>query len=257
MRGLKRFLCAIILTVLTTTLSNSETITLKWLNNDGSAVSSTTTCESGGDVILPATPTKYGYTFQGWKLKQITPVEYLESTGTQRIVINNVSSVNFEDVKMFVKWEQNGTPINNYAGVALLYHNEQTNTYRILANEKNTGIYYVNGNSVAGGGGAIINAAMNTIHEGLMQNGSVVIDGAIYTTSYKGNALTSDNTFVMLNGFVGRIYKFWLSIDGVLRYDFIPVLDYIGIPCMYDKVSGQFFYNQGTGDFIAGPVISE
>ena len=36
-----------------------------------------------------------------------------------------------------------------------------------------------------------------------------------------------------------------------------PVLDKNGIPCMYDKVTDQFFYNQGTGQFIAGPVVTE
>ena len=29
---------------------------------------STTTCESGGDIILPNTPTKYGYAFLGWNV---------------------------------------------------------------------------------------------------------------------------------------------------------------------------------------------
>lgn len=39
-----------------------------------------------------------------------------------------------------------------------------------------------------------------------------------------------------------------------IRY-FIPVLDWDMTPCMYDKVSGQLFYNQGTGDFVAGRQI--
>ena len=34
-----------------------------------------------------------------------------------------------------------------------------------------------------------------------------------------------------------------------------PVLDKNGTPCMYDNVTDQFFYNAGTGQFIAGPVI--
>ena len=61
------------------------------------------------------------------------------------------------------------------------------------------------------------------------------------------------------NKFIGnmRLYYFKLYNDGVLIRNFIPVLDKNGTPCMYDKVTGQFFYNAGTGNFIAGPVITE
>lgn len=37
--------------------------------------------------------------------------------------------------------------------------------------------------------------------------------------------------------------------DDVLVRDFIPVIDYDGIACLYDRVSQTFFYNQGTGSF--------
>ena len=49
--------------------------------------------------------------------------------------------------------------------------------------------------------------------------------------------------------------KFWQ--DDILVRDFIPVLDKDGVPCMYDKVEHKFYYNAGTGDFIAGPIIGE
>lgn len=32
----------------------------------------------------------------------------------------------------------------------------------------------------------------------------------------------------------------------------VPILDSNNVPCMYDKVSQQFFYNQGTGEFSYG-----
>ena len=53
----------------------------------------------------------------------------------------------------------------------------------------------------------------------------------------------------------GKIFyaKIW---DGdILVRDYIPVLDNNMRPCLYDKVSGKLFYNQGTGEFIAGPVV--
>ena len=41
--------------------------------------------------------------------------------------------------------------------------------------------------------------------------------------------------------------------DRLVR-DFIPVLDLSGRPAMYDDVSGNLFYNQGTGEFTWGEL---
>jgi hypothetical protein len=40
-----------------------------------------------------------------------------------------------------------------------------------------------------------------------------------------------------------------VKVNGKLVYDLIPVLDKDFIPCLYDKISGSFFYNQGSGEF--------
>lgn len=45
-------------------------------------------------------------------------------------------------------------------------------------------------------------------------------------------------------------FKIWDS--GNLVRDFIPVLDFDDRPCMYDKVTGELFYNQGTKEFTYG-----
>lgn len=52
--------------------------------------------------------------------------------------------------------------------------------------------------------------------------------------------------------FKGRLYSAKITENDVVVHDFIPVLDSNGIPCMYDKVAEQFFYNQGTGTFLYG-----
>ena len=52
-----------------------------------------------------------------------------------------------------------------------------------------------------------------------------------------------------------NLYSFKVSSNNTLVQHLIPVKDLNDVACMYDKVSRQFFYNQGTGDFIAGPVI--
>lgn len=46
-----------------------------------------------------------------------------------------------------------------------------------------------------------------------------------------------------------RIYSFMVSQGSEITCDLVPYLDANGVPCMYDKVSGEFFYNAGTGTF--------
>lgn len=52
-----------------------------------------------------------------------------------------------------------------------------------------------------------------------------------------------------------KIYSCQIYDGDTLARDFIPVLDLNDRPCMYDKVSGEFFYNQGTGEFLYGNAV--
>lgn len=52
-----------------------------------------------------------------------------------------------------------------------------------------------------------------------------------------------------------KILKMWQG--STLVRDYIPVLDWNMRPCLYDKVSGQLFYNQGSGEFLYGREIHE
>ena len=52
-----------------------------------------------------------------------------------------------------------------------------------------------------------------------------------------------------------KIYYLKMYESNSLVLDLIPVKDKNDVVCMYDKVSDTFFYNQGTGNFIAGPEV--
>ncbi len=69
-----------------------------------------------------------------------------------------------------------------------------------------------------------------------------------------GNHSSSTNVSRILNG---KIYLAKIFINDELKRDLIPARrdtdDEIG---MYDMVSGTFFTNAGSGDFIAGPVVN-
>jgi hypothetical protein len=51
-----------------------------------------------------------------------------------------------------------------------------------------------------------------------------------------------------------RIYSFKIYDNGTLARDFIPVLDFNGVACLYDKVTRKLFYNAGSGSFSYGEV---
>lgn len=42
--------------------------------------------------------------------------------------------------------------------------------------------------------------------------------------------------------------------NGVLIRDYISVIDKNGVVCAYEKVEGKYYYNAGSGAFVAGPV---
>ena len=60
---MKRIIC--VLCLLCCGVAFAGQVTINWGTDNQTYT--TTTCEVGGDVILPAPPTKRGYTFRGWK----------------------------------------------------------------------------------------------------------------------------------------------------------------------------------------------
>ena len=89
----------------------------------------------------------------------------------------------------------------------------------------------------------------------LAENTNVI--SKTFITPTTARLFASTNMWNGNRNFIGNIYycKIW---DGdTLVRDFIPVLDWDMKPCMYDKVSGELFYNKATSgdDFIPGRQI--
>ena len=51
-----------------------------------------------------------------------------------------------------------------------------------------------------------------------------------------------------------RIHSLAIKRNGMTLRDFIPVLDWNDVPCMYDTISDTRFYNGGTGTFNYGEL---
>ena len=236
--------------------------TINW-DIDGN-IFHTTTCESGENVTPPTAPEKYGYTFQGWD--SYIPIEYLESTGTQYIDTGFAwdNTIEFE-IKLFIQ-EQNNNQNHSYYGCWTTWDNSGKVfpglstyiNYRVFTNfdagvSNTSGIDIGIRNYQTG----IISLRNNTMAWDL--GSSVAFNRGSYFIVNKPPYLFASN-----NGVRGvdeqtatKLYfaKFWLQGD--LIRDFIPVLDKYGTPCMFDLVEHKFYYNAGTGNFIAGPIIGE
>ena len=91
--------------------------------------------------------------------------------------------------------------------------------------------------------------------------GVATVGGSSIVSSAEYELDGIDKTLYLLarrnkTGFMkGRIRSFsFSSKTGNKLLDLIPVLDLSGRPAMYDEVSGQLFYNQGTGEFSWGEL---
>lgn len=95
-------------------------------------------------------------------------------------------------------------------------------------------------------------------------------DCGLYIDDVKINSRTYNSTSAVLNGNIcvfrtynGSYYsknckKDWkLFVNDELAYDLIPCLDNDDVPCMYDLVSKQTFYNQGTGKLSTDKTFLE
>lgn len=236
-----------------------DSIDIKWMV-DGNLYSQST-CEYGGDVIVPNIPTKRGHTFVGWRRNYIE-LEYLESTGTQYIDtgIRGNMSYTYE-----IDFRQTNTKECRNWGVFSTNKFEDSNMS--LTWSKGWGVRW---GSETGGDPNIVNLFPIDTERHVLKiiNGSVYWDG-IFVGKSAGH---EDHFLFDFNPFLGTVnpggnkpinnassryysYKVW-NYNEVLMQDFIPVLDHDGVPCMYDRVTNEFFYNQGTGQFIAGPIKS-
>ena len=64
----------------------------------------------------------------------------------------------------------------------------------------------------------------------------------------------NDNTY----NCYARLYEnSYAAKNGTLLGEFIPVIDALGRPCMFDKVSKQPFQNSGSGQFIVGMTLAQ
>lgn len=184
-----------------------------------------------------------------------TRCKYLESTGTQYINTNFKPNNNTSiEIKVTV---QNSINTCLYCSRTNL---SQITYSAFLMQGTNLRIDYGNQQNL-------------TNHESLIgkeyvyrqEKNEIYVNGELIATIKEKNFQCAYNMY-LLASHIGEInidncrnsilYYCKIWDNNILVRNFIPCLDSNNRPCMYDTVSGQTFYNQGTGEFIAGPTLT-
>ena len=188
-------------------------------------------------------------------------IEYLQSSGTQYID-TGIYGANDLDFEISFK----GSNRDNFYGVMGDRYSSSSRRYTVITSTNsytNVGSYITvgtNSNQVTSSGTYLSNVK----HAYKKVGTTIYADdhniGSLGTIS----SFTTPNTIILFgmrdngtlaNMLYGYIYYCKLSKNGTLLRDFIPVR--VGTTgYMYDKVSGQLFGNDGTGDFILGNDIT-
>ena len=177
-------------------------------------------------------------------------VEFLESTGSQYIIIPFSASSDGHAIILETVHFTTGSAQVQGEGANFM-------GYGVYNNAR---FYAQTGNGFASGG--YVANEWNT-HKTKWEDNIVTIfkpDGSLASAE---RGLTTVTTLYLwrmygINSKWSGKKKCWkASVDGVVHYDMVCSLDSDGNPCMFDKVTRQPFYNNGTGQFIVGMTLAQ
>jgi len=243
---------------------NANSVPLRWYNQGTlmDVQDAADTCNYDGTLTIPSIPPeRIGYEFAGWKVVRLpagyTELEYIESTGTQWIDTGYKPNQNS---RFQVKVKFNSIASGTIIGAR---RSATTNIFAVASTGTIPNVYFNGG--YGSWGGTITSPTDTDIHILDLNKNVFSIDGMINKTFTASTVTPNQNAylFVMNTGgdadsntyFSGRIYSAQLYDNALFVRNFIPARrnsdNEIG---MFDTVSGTFFTNAGTGEFIGGPA---
>jgi hypothetical protein len=221
-----------------------------------------------GDVVITATATVASY----------TQVEYLESASANAYMVTPCTLRPTDTIECV--WSNMPSsawvfPFGAYAaGVHCSLTTRPDNVAGRTSYTRRNGATYANRNTADASFVMPATSAMYRFTERTPGTGTIYdVDGNALVTltdeqvsSYSGNGChlglfhivgTAYNMHGVAERTGMRIHSFKITdVYGVATLDLIPVLDENNVPCMYDKVSGEYLYDaSGANEFIAGGTV--
>ena len=186
-----------------------------------------------------------------------TKVDYLQSSGTQWIDMGIAPDQNTKVILKVL-----ATNLNGSSGVSLIGSRSSNNSsdqfFTYISADQGL-LFRVDGKEAPA---AFTDFKENMLYTITLSTSIFFVDknGIRVHTMYLSSSsdFTSTVTMALFRskpfdmGFIGNIYVCKHYNNDHLIQHFVPCLDSVGIPCMYDLVSKTAFYNQGTGSFTWG-----
>ncbi len=194
-----------------------------------------------------------------------TEVEYLEGTGTQFIDTEYILNNNSEIEIICNSGDIHGTNLFGYRDASASSRNISitTSTNVAYTSDFNNSDYTTYRASLDGSGDKVVKIVLSKKERGFYNidgsliNASTTVCPDVFTCGSSSYLMNVAGNPYFIECFKGKVYKCVIKESGVsIRY-FIPALDPNGKPCMWDAVTKQPFYNQGTGEFTYGRSIQQ
>lgn len=183
-------------------------------------------------------------------------VEYIEGTGTQ--YIDSEVPGNTSDLSINIKYELTELPASgSYKWIFGNYVNESTNVTRILLYGPST--TYVNYNHKAGSASTYSSTRyINVVYDETLTSTQYTSNGNSITLTKTAGSANDANIIIFDRGVNPstskgkfKLYFFKAYSGNTLIRDLVPCYRKSdNVAGMYDRVSGAFFTNAGTGEFI-------
>lgn len=189
--------------------------------------------------------------------KKYTPVKYLESTGTQ--YIDTKFTENSSSTGYYVKYQNSANHIGDDTVIGVLSPNRCIGTENLQAWTcwRETGAGMDGSQKVVIVSTDIVESYLNylnsqkrriDVNEQTKMIGDISSVTSINNRSCYIFATNSGRAYGNASGV--RVYGAKITLNNEIVRDYIPVLDKMGVPCLYDKVEDKFYYNKGSGEFL-------
>ena len=186
-------------------------------------------------------------------------IEYLESAGGKQWIDTGIV---VDDNNYVLKCDMERTQVPSAAWCRYFgsYRSEQSPCTRLINSGTSVNLLVNYSRTASGGntapGYTIFDPSVRTVY--VLYNGKIDYyrNGNLFYSLSIGapNGIDTDTIKVFGNGAYMRLYGFSIIYNGEPIIDLIPVRDGVG-GCLYDTISGQLFYNEGTDEFIVGPDL--
>ena len=187
-----------------------------------------------------------------------TPIEYIESTGTQYIDTGYKANINTKIIlEAAYSGSATGTNYQQITGGRNSYHASsaiqcayRTDTELVLVD------YGTSGTSNYISVPRLEKFTVQIANQNIKVNDTAYTQlGTFSGTSNYSLWIFDDNASGSTEkNFTGKIYSYKIFENDTIIHNFVPALDTNNTPCLYDKVEGKFYYNRGTGTFNYGSV---